>query len=153
MNYYSDVTTYRFYNKRHQLVQRASIIVICFTLFRNVRPCTILGYTLTNIPQKFNTDKTNKKNLHRVASCNRRRTLQATEHVQEAKLLLLGLHVRHAYMYLKNGSSKVSLMVRNISNSHIFLKKGVQVARVMSASLVPLSELSPEMEATLGAES
>ena len=57
MNYYSDVTTYRFYNKRHQLVQRASIIVICFTLFRNVRPCTILGCTLTNIPQKFNTDK------------------------------------------------------------------------------------------------
>ena len=61
MNYYSDVTTYRFYNKRHQLVQRASVVVICFTLFRNVRPCTILGYTLTNIPQKFNTDKNNKK--------------------------------------------------------------------------------------------
>ena len=60
-NYYSDVTTYRFYNKRHQLVQRASIVVICFTLFRNVRPCTILGYTLTNIPQKFNADKHNKK--------------------------------------------------------------------------------------------
>ena len=62
MNYYSDVTTYRFYNKRHQLVQRASIIVICFTLFRNVRPCTILGYTLTNIPQKFNTDKKKQQN-------------------------------------------------------------------------------------------
>ena len=61
MNYYSDVTTYRFYNKRHQLVQRASIIVICFTLFRNVRPCTILGYALTNIPQKFNTDKKQHK--------------------------------------------------------------------------------------------
>ena len=76
MNYYSDVTTYRFYNKRHQLVQRASIVVICFTLFRNIRPCTILGYTLTNIPQKFNADKNNtEKNLHQVASCNRRRTL------------------------------------------------------------------------------
>ena len=61
MNYYSDVTTYRFYNKRHQLVQQASIIVICFTLFRNVRPCTILGYTLTNIPQKFNADKKQHK--------------------------------------------------------------------------------------------
>ena len=30
---------------------------------RNVRPCTILGYTLTAFPQKFNTDKeTTKKN-------------------------------------------------------------------------------------------
>ena len=33
----------------------------------------ILGYTLTNIPQKFNTDqKQQKKNLHQVASQNRR---------------------------------------------------------------------------------
>ena len=77
MNYYSDVTTYRFYNKRHQLVQRASIVVICFTLFRNVRPCMILGYTPTNIPQKLMQTKNNtKKNLHQVASRNRRRTLQ-----------------------------------------------------------------------------
>ena len=40
-----------------------------------------------------------------------------------------------------------------MSDSHIFLKKGVPVARVMSASLVPPIELSPEMEATLGTES
>ena len=92
MNYYSDVTTYRFYNKRHQLVQRASIIVICFALFRNIRPCTILGYTLTNIPQKFNTDKTTKQNLHQIASCNRRRILHLEHleivfsHLQEAGL-------------------------------------------------------------------
>ena len=44
-------------------------------------------------------------------------------------------------------------MVRNVSDSHIFLKKGVPVAQVMSASLVPPVELSPEMEATLGMES
>ena len=43
-------------------------------------------------------------------------------------------------------------MVRNMSDSHIFLKKGVPVAHVMSASLVPPTELSPEMEATLGME-
>ena len=43
-------------------------------------------------------------------------------------------------------------MVRNMSNSHIFLKKGVPVVRVISASLVPPTELSPEMEATLGME-
>ena len=47
----------------------------------------------------------------------------------------------------------MSLVVRNVSDSHIFLKKGVPVARVVSASLVQPVELSPEMEATLGAES
>ena len=40
-----------------------------------------------------------------------------------------------------------------MSDSHIFLKKGVPVAWVVSASLVPPAELSPEMEAALGAES
>ena len=55
--------------------------------------------------------------------------------------------------HLKNGSRKVSLVVRNVCDSHIFLKKGVPVAQVVSAALVPPAELSPEMEATLGAES
>ena len=44
-------------------------------------------------------------------------------------------------------------MVRNVSDGHIFLKKGVPVVRVMSASLLPPVELSPEMEAALGMES
>ena len=70
----------------------------------------------------------------------------------EARLLPLGLHVLHAYTRLKNSSGKVSLMVRNMSDSHIFLKKGVLVAGVMSASPVPHMELSPEMEAALGME-
>ena len=70
----------------------------------------------------------------------------------EARALPLGLHILHAYMCLKNGSGRVSLMVRNMSSSHIFLKKGVPVVRVMSASLVPPTELLPEMEATLGLE-
>ena len=47
----------------------------------------------------------------------------------------------HTYMHLKNGSDKVSLVVRNMSDSHISLKKGVPVVRVMSASLVPPTEL------------
>ena len=38
-------------------------------------------------------------------------------------------------------------------DSHIFLKKGVPVARVVSVSLVLPAKLSPEMEAALGAES
>ena len=79
--------------------------------------------------------------------------LRAEGQPWEGKPLPLGLHVLHAYMCLKNGSSKVSLVVRNISNSYIFLKKGVLVARVVSASLVPPAELSPEMETTLGVES
>ena len=72
---------------------------------------------------------------------------------RETKLLPPGLHVLHAYTRLKNGSGKVSLVVRNVSDSHIFLKKGMPVARVVSASLVPSAELSPEMEAALGVES
>ena len=72
---------------------------------------------------------------------------------QETKPIPPGLHILHAYTHLKNGSKRVSLVVRNVSDSHIYLKKGVPMARVVSASLVPPTELSPEMEATLGAES
>ena len=79
--------------------------------------------------------------------------LRAEGQLQEARLLPPGLHVLHAYTRLKNGSGKVSLIVRNVSDSYIFLKKGVPVERVVSASPVPPMELSPEMEAALGAES
>ena len=72
--------------------------------------------------------------------------------LRQARPLPLGLHILHTYMCLKNGSGRVSLMVRNMSDSHIFLKKGVPVAQVMSASPVPPMELSLEMEATLGME-
>ena len=58
---------------------------------------------------------------------------EAAEQLWEAKPLPPGLHVLHAYTHLKNGSNKVSLMVRNVSDSHIFLKKGVPVVRVVSA--------------------
>ena len=59
----------------------------------------------------------------------------------------------HAYTCLKNGSGRVSLVVRNVSDSQIFLKKGVPVVQVVSAILVSPTELSPEMEAALGKES
>ena len=55
-------------------------------------------------------------------------------------------------MHLKNDSSKVSVVVRNMSDSHIYLKKGAQVAQIMSASPVLPPELSLEMEAALGME-
>ena len=49
-------------------------------------------------------------------------------------------------------SSRVSLVVRNMSESSIFLKKGVQVARVVSTLPIPPTELSPQWEAILGME-
>ena len=58
----------------------------------------------------------------------------------------------HTRTCLKNGSGRVSPMVRNMSDSHIFLKKGVLVARVVLVSPVPPTELLPEMEAALGTE-
>ena len=70
----------------------------------------------------------------------------------EARPLPPGLHILHMYTHLKNGSGRVSLVVRNMSDSHIFLKKGVLVVHVVSASLVPPTELLPEMEAALGIE-
>ena len=70
----------------------------------------------------------------------------------ETKPLPLGLHILHAYTRLKNGSGRVSLVVRNVSDSQIFLKKGMPVARVVSALLVLPTELSPELKATLGEE-
>ena len=62
---------------------------------------------------------------------------------RETKPLPHGLHILHAYTRLKNSSGKVSLVVRNMSDSHIFLKKGVLVVQVVS----------PEMEVILSTES
>ena len=50
------------------------------------------------------------------------------------------------------GSNKVSVVVQNMSDSPIYLKKGMQIAWVMSAMPVLLVELSLEMDAPLGAE-
>ena len=71
---------------------------------------------------------------------------------RETKPLPLELHILHVDTHLKNGSGRVSLVVRNVSDSQIFLK-GLPVARVVSTMLVSPVELSPEMEAVLGKES
>ena len=62
------------------------------------------------------------------------------------------LHVLHTYTRLKMSSSKVSMVVRNMSEFPIFLRNGVQVTWVVSASPVPPVEQSTEMEAALGME-
>ena len=79
--------------------------------------------------------------------------LRAEGRPQETKPLPPGPLILHAYTHLKNGSGRVSLVVRNVSENHIFLKKGVPLVWVVSASLVLPAELSPEMKAALGAES
>ena len=63
-----------------------------------------------------------------------------------------GLHILHMFMWLRMGSNKVSVVVRNMSDSPIYLKKGVQIARIVSAIPVLPMELLPEMEAVLGAK-
>ena len=63
-----------------------------------------------------------------------------------------GLHILHMYTWLKMSGNEVSVVVRNMSDSPIYLKKGVQVACIVSALQVPPAELSPKMEVILGAE-
>ena len=63
-----------------------------------------------------------------------------------------GLHFLHMYTRLKMSSSKVTVLVKNMSEFLIFLKKGVQMARVVSTLPVLPTELSSEMEVVLGAE-
>ena len=55
-----------------------------------------------------------------------------------------GLQVLHAYTMLKAGNKHVSIMVQNMMDSAIFLKKGVHVAHVVSVMLVPLAEVPSE---------
>ena len=79
--------------------------------------------------------------------------LRVEGHLLESKPLPPGLHILHAYTRLKNCSGKVSLVVRNVPDSHVFLKKGVPEVWVVLASLVQPIELTLEMEATPGVES
>ena len=58
------------------------------------------------------------------------------------KLLPPGLQVLYVFTVQKRGSSKVSIIVWNVSKSPIYLKKGVQVAH-----LVPALPILPSMPA------
>ena len=55
------------------------------------------------------------------------------------KPLLPGLQVLYVFTVQKQGGSKVSIVVRNVSESPIYLKKGVQVARLVPAMPIPPS--------------
>ena len=55
-----------------------------------------------------------------------------------------GLQVLHTYTTLMAGSRHVSIVVKNMTDSAIFLKKGVHVMHVVSAMLVPQAEVPSE---------
>ena len=55
------------------------------------------------------------------------------------KPLLPGLQVLYVFTVRKRGSSKVSIVVRNVSESPVYLKKGIQVTRLVPATPVPPS--------------
>ena len=57
---------------------------------RNIRPCTILGYTLTTFPQKLNTDK---------RSTNNKRTTNSTELRAEEGPCIIGGESRQRVFY------------------------------------------------------
>ena len=50
------------------------------------------------------------------------------------------------------GSGKVSVVVHNMSDSPIHLKKGIRIACMESMLPIPPAELSPEVQAALGNE-
>ena len=70
----------------------------------------------------------------------------------QACLLPLGLQILHAYFILTAGNHNVSVAVRNISDCAILLKKGMPVAQMVSATLVPPANLTPEEETVTGVE-
>ena len=63
-----------------------------------------------------------------------------------------GLQVLHTYTMLTPGSKHVLILVQNMTDSAIFLKKGVHIAHVVSAMLVPPAEVPSELEPVKGAE-
>ena len=57
-----------------------------------------------------------------------------------------GLQVLHMYITLPAGNKQVSIVVRNITDKAIFLKKGARVAHVVSAMLAPPEEMPSEQD-------
>ena len=70
----------------------------------------------------------------------------------QAHLLPLGLQVLHAYFTLTVGNHNISIVVQNMSDGAILLKKDMPVAQMVSAMLVPLANLTSEEEIVAGME-
>ena len=57
-----------------------------------------------------------------------------------------GIQVLHVYTTLTADSKQISIVVRNVTDQVIFLKKGAQVAHVVSADLASLDEAPSKQE-------
>ena len=51
-----------------------------------------------------------------------------------------GLQVLHTYTTMTAGCKQTSIVVQNVTDQAIFLKKGTRVAHIVSATLAPLEE-------------
>ena len=59
-----------------------------------------------------------------------------------------GIQVLHVYTTLTANSKQIPIVVRNVTDQAIFLKKGAQVAHVVSVDLAPLEEAPSKLEDT-----
>ena len=57
-----------------------------------------------------------------------------------------GLQVLHAYTTLTAGCKQISIVVQNMTDKAIFLRKGVRVVHIVSAMLAPREETPPEQD-------
>ena len=64
-----------------------------------------------------------------------------------ARQLPPGIQVLHVYTTLTAGSKQISIVVRNVTDQAIFLKKGARVAHIVSVDLVPHEDAPSEQEA------
>ena len=71
----------------------------------------------------------------------------------QAHSLPLGLQILHAYFTLTVGNQNISIVVRNMSDCAILLKKDMPVVQMVLATLVPLVNLTPEKELVTGMQS
>ena len=70
----------------------------------------------------------------------------------QAHSLPLVLQVLHAYFTLTTGNHNISIAVQNMSDCAILLKKGMPVAQMVLATLVPPANLIPEEETITGTD-
>ena len=62
------------------------------------------------------------------------------------------IQVLHVYTTLTANSKQIPIVVRNVTDQAIFLKKGAQVAHVVLADLAPLEEAPSKLEDAANSE-
>ena len=59
--------------------------------------------------------------------------------------LALGVKVLSSYATLTTGSNKITVVLRNNTNEWVEVQKGVPIARMVTANLIPPADLSPSL--------